>query len=80
MLWKSSCFMVLFLVACGGKAIPPDGTGDDSGTYGRGPAVCAIVVVAGPALKYGERKRHRDSCTPSSPSTAVATVCGASVS
>ncbi len=41
MLWKSSCFLVLSLgaiVACGGKAIPPDGTNDDdSGTFGREP-------------------------------------------
>jgi hypothetical protein len=40
MLWKSSCFCVVFfgaIIACGGKAIPPDGTGDDSGTFGREP-------------------------------------------
>ena len=38
MLWKSSFFLVVLLAACGGKAIPPDGTGtDDSGTFGREP-------------------------------------------
>lgn len=42
MLWKSSCFLVFSIaagfVACGGKAIPPDGTRtDDSGTFGREP-------------------------------------------
>jgi len=40
MLLKSSCFLVFVVVAaCGGKALPPDGTGtdDDSGTFGREP-------------------------------------------
>jgi hypothetical protein len=42
MLLKSSCFLVFLLLgafaACGGKAIPPDGTSDDdSGTFGREP-------------------------------------------
>src|SRR3954471_7454488 len=40
MLWKSSCFCAVFfgvIIACGGKAIPPDGTGDDAGTFGREP-------------------------------------------
>ena len=29
--------LAFFVAACGGKALPPDGTGDDAGSFGREP-------------------------------------------